>query len=118
MMIVRVWPFCDAIFVAVPAAEDGREERTFYRRIITNRFEPQDVGIEEVPTEEITDNTVKSTIYATEPTERGSGYRATFGRHYRPLGNGRWQACQRQARQRAGRIRDRHRRRPAGRQQR
>ena len=65
--------------------EDGQEQRTFYRRIIEDRFEQQDVEIEAVPTEEITDRLVRSTIYADEGGDRSNSYKSTFGRHYRPL---------------------------------
>jgi hypothetical protein len=65
--------------------EEGRQERTFYRRIIEDRFEQHDQEIETVPTNKVTDRTVTTTVYADEQEERGSGYNATFGRHYRPL---------------------------------
>ena len=65
--------------------ENGQAQRSFYRRIIEDRFQPQDVDIKAVPTEEVTDRIVKSTIYANEAPERSGSYRATFGRHYRPL---------------------------------
>ena len=65
--------------------EEGQEQRTFYRRIIEDRFAPQTEDIDVVPTEEVTDRIVRSTIYANEDKDRNSAYRATFGRHYRPL---------------------------------
>ena len=67
--------------------ENGQEQRTFYRKIIEDRFAPQDVEIETVPVEEVTDRTVSTTIYIPEAADqdRGRGYQATFGRHYRPL---------------------------------
>ncbi|MBB4077496.1 hypothetical protein GGR28_000097 [Lewinella aquimaris] len=65
--------------------EAGREERVFYRRIIEDRFAPQDEGIEEVPTETVTDKVVKASIYAAEGDDKNLAYRTTFGRHYRPL---------------------------------
>ena len=66
-------------------AEDGQQQRSFYRRIIEDRFAPQTEDIPTVPTEEISDRLVKSTIYASEATERGTTYESTFGKHYRPL---------------------------------
>ncbi len=65
--------------------EEGNQERTFYRRIIEDRFEPQDVGIDPVPTEVVNDDTVRTAIYAGDPANKNSTYESTFGRHYRPL---------------------------------
>ncbi len=65
--------------------EDGRQERVFYRRIIENRFAPQDVGVEKVPAEVVNNDTVRAVIYAGDPADRTATYNTTFGRHYRRL---------------------------------
>ncbi|PPK84403.1 hypothetical protein CLV84_4173 [Neolewinella xylanilytica] len=65
--------------------EDGNQERTFYRRIIADRFASQDVGIEPVPSEVVTDDTVRTAIYAGDPESKSGLFESTFGRHYRPL---------------------------------
>ncbi len=65
--------------------EDGRQQRIFYRRIIENRFAPQDVGVEAVPAEVVNTDSVRTPIYAGEATDRTATYKTTFGRHYRRL---------------------------------
>jgi len=65
--------------------EDGNEQRSFYRRIIEDRHEPQNVGIDEVPAEQINDDSVRVAVYAGEDKGRTGPYTATFGKHYRPL---------------------------------
>ena len=65
--------------------EDGTQERTFYRRIIEDRFQSQDVGVEPVPTEVVNDDSVRTSIYAGDPQQKGAAFETTFGRHYRPL---------------------------------
>jgi hypothetical protein len=65
--------------------EEGNENRTFYRRIIEDRFEAQDQDIDEVPTETVTDRTVKTTVYADEQQDNSRAYTAAFGQNYRPL---------------------------------
>lgn len=65
--------------------ERGEQERVFYRRIIKNRFAPQDVDIETVPTEQLTEARVRTTVYGMGVEDVGSGYRKLFGSHYRPL---------------------------------
>ncbi len=65
--------------------EDGKQERTFYRRIIEDRFAPQDVGVEEVPAEVVNTDSVRTSIYAGDPAAKSEAYKSTFGRHYRPL---------------------------------
>ncbi|CAH1002158.1 hypothetical protein LEM8419_03075 [Neolewinella maritima] len=65
--------------------EDGQEQRTFYRRIIADRFAPQDENIDAIPTEQVSDRIVKASIYAAEGDKKTATYKTTFGRHYRPL---------------------------------
>ncbi|NJB85754.1 hypothetical protein GGR26_001499 [Lewinella marina] len=65
--------------------EEGKQERTFYRRIIKDRFAPQDVGVDAVPAETVNNDTVRASIYAGDSTEVAFKNKATFGRHYRPL---------------------------------
>ncbi|MEM1359312.1 MAG: hypothetical protein AAGF89_13980, partial [Bacteroidota bacterium] len=66
-------------------AADGSEKTVFYRRIIEDRHEPQDEGIEEAPTEVINERLVKSSIYGTEVQDKSKFYEGAFGKHYRPL---------------------------------
>ncbi len=65
--------------------EDGKTERVYNQRIIEDRRKPQDVGIEEVPTEMVSTELVKTPVYGEEYAERGGFYKGTFGRHYREL---------------------------------
>ncbi|MGB3802062.1 MAG: hypothetical protein WA952_19735, partial [Lewinella sp.] len=65
--------------------EAGKSERTFYRRIIEDRFQAQDVGVEPIPTEVVTEDSVRTAIYAGDLGEKSNTYKGTFGRHYRPL---------------------------------
>lgn len=65
--------------------ESGKEEQVYYRRIIDDRFEQQDEGIEELPVEFVDERTVKISVYEGDEQERSGIYRGTFGRHYRPL---------------------------------
>ncbi len=66
-------------------AEDGTEQKVFYRRIIEDRHLQQDEGIEEVPTETISEKVVKASVYGREAEEKGAVARQILGRHYRPL---------------------------------
>ena len=65
--------------------EDGAQQRTFYRRIIEDRFQSQDVGVEPIPTEVVNEDSVRTSIYAGDPEEKGAAYESTFGKHYRSL---------------------------------
>ena len=68
--------------------ENGEQERTFYRRIIEDRFKPQDVGVDPVPSQEISEDSVQASIYegdASVAENKNAAYKTTFGRHYRPL---------------------------------
>lgn len=65
--------------------ESGGTRTVFYRRIIEDRFEPQDQGIEEAPSEPIDDRVVRASIYGTEVKDKSNFYEGTFGKHYRPL---------------------------------
>ena len=74
------------VFVAFhTVAEDGTDERVYYRRIIEDRFQQQDVGIEAVEPEIVSTDRVKTPVYDAAFQERGGFYRGTFGRHYRDL---------------------------------
>ena len=65
--------------------DDGNEQRSFYRRIIEDRHQPQDVGVEEVPAEVVNADSVRSSIYIGEEKDNSAAFKKTFGRHYRPL---------------------------------
>ena len=65
--------------------EDGEEERLYYRRIIEDRNDRQDEGIEEVPSQPITERTVKTTVFGKEPEVSKGLKNAVLGRHYRRL---------------------------------
>ncbi|WP_168797400.1 metallophosphoesterase [Neolewinella litorea] len=65
--------------------EEGEQQRTYYRRIIEDRFAPQDVGVDAVPAEIVNNDTVRAGIYAGEATDNSLAYKTTLGRHYRPL---------------------------------
>lgn len=65
--------------------EDGQEDRVFYRRIIEDRFKPQDEGIEAVKTEPVTATVVKSSVYGKEEVEKNALTKGILGRHYRSL---------------------------------
>lgn len=64
--------------------ENGNEARVFYRRIIEDRNVRQDEGIKEVPTEVVTERTVKTTVYGDAPSG-GAVKEKALGKHYRPL---------------------------------
>ena len=67
-------------------AEDGQEERVFYRRIIEDIKARQDEDVQEVPIEQVTERTVKTTVYGSDPgKEKSALFNKTFGRHYRSL---------------------------------
>ncbi|MFT5998105.1 MAG: hypothetical protein ACI81P_000553 [Neolewinella sp.] len=65
--------------------ESGQEDRVFYRRIIEDRFERQDEGIEEVKIEPITETVVKSSVYGKEEDKKNFVAKGILGRHYRSL---------------------------------
>ena len=65
--------------------ENGNEARVFYRRVIENRNARQDEGIEEVPTEEITERIVKTTVYGADAGAKNALAKGALGKHYRPL---------------------------------
>lgn len=64
---------------------DGGEERVFYRRIIDDRNARQDVGVEEVPTEAVTERSVRTTVYGGNAGAKKGLARGALGRHYRSL---------------------------------
>ena len=65
--------------------ENGNQARVFYRRIIDDRFERQDEGIEEIPVEQVTASTVRTTVYGKDYEQGGALKNSALGRHYRPL---------------------------------
>ena len=65
--------------------ENGQEERVFYKRIIEDVNARQDVEIEAVPTEEVTERVVRTTVYGTEPAKVEGFKENVLGRHYRSL---------------------------------
>ena len=65
--------------------EQGREERSFYSRIIENVNDRQDEDIESVPIEEVTEKSVKTTVYGTDPSKVQGFKENVLGRHYRSL---------------------------------
>ncbi|MTB50881.1 hypothetical protein [Lewinella sp. W8] len=74
------------VYIGFYSVDKNGDTRTvFYRRIIEDRFEPQDEGIEEAPSEPIDGQVVKASIYGTEVQDKSSLYKGTFGKHYRPL---------------------------------
>lgn len=75
------------VFVGFYTVDElGEEHRVFYRRIIEDRHESQDEGIEEVPTEIVTDKVVRTAVYGdTGDGERSAIGKGALGRHYRPM---------------------------------
>ena len=67
--------------------EDGRTERLFYRRIIEDRHIQQDEEIDAVPAEEITERTVRASVFGKEVEESSAATKTVLGRHYRRLYN-------------------------------
>lgn len=65
--------------------ENGNEAKVFYRRIIEDRNARQDVGIEEVASQEVTERTVSTTVYGADAGTKKGLAQGALGKHYRPL---------------------------------